>query len=85
MFRIIEKANNAQKLFGKPKQCCHKKIPGAAMLTGVCCTGYVLSEQNTGMRKRYQGRSTNTNKRYGAASVQEEIKLTGTSSYENDA
>lgn len=80
MFRIIEKANNAQKVFEKPKQCCHKKFPSAATLTVVCCSGYVLSEQNTGIGKRDQRRSSNTDKSYGAASLQEEIKLTGSSS-----
>jgi len=60
MFRIIEKANNAQKVFGKPKQHLHKKISRSAALTGMCCSGYALSEQNTRIRKRYQGRSRNT-------------------------
>lgn len=80
MSGVIEKVNNAQKVFGKPKQPCRKKIACAAMLTVVCCSGYALSEQNTGMRKKYQGRSRNTGKRYGAASVQEDMKLTGSSS-----
>lgn len=71
---IIEKVNNAQKVFGKPKQCCHKKIPCAAMLTVVCCSGYALSEQNNEIRKNYKGRSSNTDKRYG------DVKLMGTSS-----
>ena len=43
MFRTIEKANNAQKMFGKPKQCRHKKNPGTAMLAVVCCSSYALT------------------------------------------
>lgn len=52
MFRIIEKANNAQKAFGKLKQFCLKEIPGTAMLTLVSCSHYVLPGKYTGMRKR---------------------------------
>lgn len=45
MFRIIEKANNAQKAFGKRKQFCHKEIPSTAMLTVVSFSRYVFSEK----------------------------------------
>lgn len=34
------------------KQFCHKEIPSTATLTVVCCSHYMLSEKNTGMRKR---------------------------------
>lgn len=67
MFRMIEKANNAQKAFGKLKQFCHKEIPSTAMLTVVSFSRYVFSEKNTGMRKRTK---SSTYKGYGAVSVQ---------------
>lgn len=86
MFRIIEKTNNAQEVFGKPKQCGHKKKKKSpAQPYWLLCAGYALSEQNTSVRERDQGRSSNAGKRWGVASVQEVIKLMRSFSYENDA
>lgn len=52
MFRIIEKVNNAQKVFGKLKQFCHKEIPSTAMLTNASSSPHVFPEKNTEMRER---------------------------------